>query len=274
MNRMNSVANLRKDIALLVNEMAEQIADAKVAELLLHQKKNKKAERGSPMRAAVYARVSTAGHGQDPNVQLREISEYCQRRGWAVAGEYVDVGISGAKEKRPELDRLLADAHRRKFDAVVVWKFDRFARSVSHLLRALETFQALGIEFVSLTEGVDTSTPAGKMVFTVLGAVAELERSLITERIRAGLRNARAKGKRLGRPVKDLDVARIAELRRRGRSLRKIARIMECSARTVRRALQRAGQKSKRRFLPRVRTKTRPPGPTKDPEGPAFSLAG
>lgn len=110
------------------------------------------------------------------------------------------MGISGTKETRPELDRLLAEAHRRHFDAVVVWKFDRFARSVSHLIRALETFRALGIEFVSLSEQVDTSTPTGKLVFTVLGTVAELERSLIVERVKAGLRNARAKGKPLGRP--------------------------------------------------------------------------
>jgi DNA invertase Pin-like site-specific DNA recombinase len=100
--------------------------------------------------------------------------------------EYVDTGISGAKDRRPELDRLLTDAHRRRFDSVVVWRFDRFARSVSHLLRALETFRSLGIEFVSLSEQVDTSTPAGKLVFTVLGAVAELERSLIAERVKAG----------------------------------------------------------------------------------------
>jgi DNA invertase Pin-like site-specific DNA recombinase len=95
-------------------------------------------------------------------MQTRELREYCQRRGWDVAGEYIDVGVSGAKDSRPELNRLIGDAHRRQFDAVIVWKFDRFARSVSHLLRALETFQALGIEFVSLTEGVDTSTPMGK----------------------------------------------------------------------------------------------------------------
>src|SRR5215831_7359684 len=171
-----------------------------------------------PMKAAIYARVSTANNGQDPRVQTRELQEYCQRRGWTVAGEYVDVGISGTKEKRPELDRLLADAHRRRFDAVVVWKFDRFARSVSHLLRALETFQALGIEFVSLSEQLDTSTPTGKMVFTVLAAVAELERSLIIERVRAGMRNARAKGKSLGRPKKILDVTKVAALRRSGRS--------------------------------------------------------
>ena len=153
----------------------------------------------SQLRAAIYARVST-NNGQDPTVQTRELEGYCARRGWKVAGQYIDVGISGAKEKRPELSRLMADAHRRKFDAVVVWKFDRFARSVSHLLRALETFKALGIEFVSLSEQMDTSTPTGKMVFTVLGAVAELERSLIAERVKAGMRNARAKGKSIGRP--------------------------------------------------------------------------
>ena len=147
----------------------------------------------------------------------------------------------------------MADAHRRKFDAIVVWKFDRFARSVSHLLRALETFQALGIEFVSLTEGVDTSTPAGKMVFTVLGAVAELERSLICERVRAGLRNAKAKGKRLGRPRKVLDVAQIASLHAKGRSWRKIARVMGCSAKTCRRAWQ----KSRKGFLSHVSSGTK-----------------
>ena len=129
------------------------------------------------MRVGIYARVSTT-NGQDPNLQTRELREYIEHRGWQLVSEYVDVGISGTKEKRPQLDRLLSDAHRRRFDVVAVWRFDRFARSVSHLLRALETFQALGIHFVSLSESIDTSTPAGKLVFTVLGAVAELERSL------------------------------------------------------------------------------------------------
>jgi len=147
------------------------------------------------VRAAIYARVSTVASGHSPEMQLRELREYCERRGWTVAGEYVDVGISGAKDKRPQLDRMMGDAHKRRFDGVAVWKFDRFARSVSHLLRALDTFRVLGIEFVSLSESLDTTTPAGRMVFTVLGAVAELERSLIAERVRAGLRNARAKGK-------------------------------------------------------------------------------
>jgi DNA invertase Pin-like site-specific DNA recombinase len=188
------------------------------------------------MRVAIYARVSTANNGQDPTMQTRELREYCERRGWSVAGEYVDLGISGTKEKRPELDRLMAGAHRRRFDAVIVWKFDRFARSVSHLLRALETFEALGIHFVSLSESLDTSTPAGKMVFTVLGAVAELERSLIVERVKAGIRNARSKGKRLGRPKVSVDSVRIVTLRRSGRSWNEIARETGWTKGTVQRA--------------------------------------
>jgi DNA invertase Pin-like site-specific DNA recombinase len=175
------------------------------------------------MRAAIYARVSTTNHGQDVSMQLRELRQFAEARKWTIAGEYVDAGISGSKEKRPELDSLIADAHKRRFDVVAVWRFDRFARSVSHLLRALETFNALGVAFVSLSEQMDTTTPTGKMVFTVLGAVAELERSLIVERVKAGLRNARAKGKRLGRPRVAVDAAEIARLRSRGRSIREIA---------------------------------------------------
>jgi DNA invertase Pin-like site-specific DNA recombinase len=188
------------------------------------------------MKTAVYARVSTANNGQDPVMQTRELKEYIERRGWTFAGEYIDIGISGTKERRPELDRLMADAHRRRFDCVVVWKFDRFARSVSHLLRALESFKAQGIEFVSFSEQMDTSTPAGKMVFTVLGAVAELERSLIVERVKAGLRNARAKGKTLGRPRIGVDAARIAKLRSAGRSWSAICREMDLSKGTAQRA--------------------------------------
>jgi DNA invertase Pin-like site-specific DNA recombinase len=157
---------------------------------------------GSASRVAIYARISTGNGQQDPSMQTRELREYCVRRGWEVVREHIDIGFSGSREKRPELDKLMSDAHRRKFEIVVVWKFDRFARSVSHLIRALETFRALGIEFVSYSEQLDTSTPAGKLVFTVLGAVAELERSLIVERVRAGMRNAHAKGKRIGRPAK------------------------------------------------------------------------
>jgi DNA invertase Pin-like site-specific DNA recombinase len=183
------------------------------------------------VKVAIYSRVSTTG--QDTEMQTRELREYCKRRGWDLVMEYTDQGVSGAKESRPELNRLIADAHKRLFDAVVVWKFDRFARSVSHLLRALEDFRSLGIEFVSLSEQVDTSTASGKLVFTVLGAVAELERSLITERVRAGLRNARAKGKKLGRPRKALDPNQIARLRGEGASWRTIAGKLGVSSTTA-----------------------------------------
>jgi len=172
-------------------------------------------------------------------MQLRELREYAQRRGWEITAEYVDRGISGSKDSRPELNRLMADAHRRSFDAVVVWRFDRFARSVSHLLRALETFKALGVEFVSLSEQVDTTTPTGKMIFTVLGAVAELERSLIVERVRAGVRNAKAKGERLGRPSLVIDAQKIAALRSAGASWSSVAREVGQTACACRRALTR-----------------------------------
>ena len=155
------------------------------------------------MKAAIYARVSTGNGSQSPDMQLREIRSYAKRRGWAVTREYVDQGISGMKESRPELNKLLTDADLRRFDAVVCWRFDRFARSVSHLLRALETFKALGIEFVSLSEQVDTSTPTGKMVFTVLGAVAEWERNLIAERVKAGLPQCACQGKNTGPATKN-----------------------------------------------------------------------
>ncbi len=208
------------------------------------------------MRVAIYARVSTADKGQDPRVQTLELQEYCQRRGWSVAGEYVDVGFSGAKEKRPELDRLMADAHRRRFDSVLCWKFDRFARSVSHLLRALDTFRSLGIDFISFSEQLDTSTPTGKMVFTVLGAVAELERSLIVERVRAGMRNARVKGRRIGRPPRtclNQDARRsiFEAYAMGGVSLRQLAVRFGTSIGTVQRCIQ-LYQKASTQPLPSV----------------------
>ena len=183
--------------------------------------------------AAVYARVSTVNSGQDPTMQTRELAAFCERRGWAVFDCYVDEGVSGKKDSRPALNRLMRDAHARRFDVICCWRFDRFSRSVSHLCRALETFNALGIQFVSLCEQVDTSTPTGKLVFTILGAVAEGERNLIAERVRAGLRNARAKGKRLGRPTKYVDIDQINALRASGHSWRSIARTMKLSVGTV-----------------------------------------
>lgn len=184
--------------------------------------------------AAIYSRVSTVGHGQDPAVQTRELVEYCQRRGWEVFDLYVDNGVSGRKDSRPALNRLMADAHARRFDVICCYRFDRFSRSVSHLCRALETFNALDIQFVSLCEQVDTSTPTGKLVFTILGAVAEGERNLIAERVRAGLRHAvTVKKKKLGRPRKAVDVAKIDSLRASGHSWRSIAGMMKLSVGTV-----------------------------------------
>lgn len=151
------------------------------------------------MRCAIYARVSTLD--QEPENQLAEIRRYVAARGWT-AVEYVDRGISGAKDRRPALDRLLVDARRRRFDVVVVWRLDRLGRNLRHLITLLEELQALGIAFVSLNEGIDATTPAGKLQMHILGAIAEFERARIAERVKAGLQRARAQGKRLGRPRK------------------------------------------------------------------------
>ena len=191
------------------------------------------------MRIALYCRCSTAD--QSTEMQSRELRDYCQRRAWTITGEYVDSGFSGAKDSRPELNRLMADAHKRMFDRVVVWKFDRFARSVSHLLRALETFRSLGVEFVSYSEAIDTATPVGKMTFTVLAAVAELERSLIAERTRAGQRLAKLNGKHVGRPKAAVNVAEIQSLvATGGKSLAEIGSMLGISAATVCRRMQAA----------------------------------
>ena len=170
------------------------------------------------IRAAIYARVSTSGNGQDPSMQTCELEEYCQRRGWEVAGCYVDNGVSGSRESRPELDRLMADARQRKLDVVLVWKLDRFGRSLKHLVNALAEFEALGITFASLKDNLDLSTPSGRLMFQIIGAMAEFERSLIQERVRAGLRNAKAKGRKLGRPRVAVDSQEIARLRAQGHS--------------------------------------------------------
>jgi len=192
------------------------------------------------MKAALYARVSTQNHHQDPEVQLREAREYCQRKGWEIAAEYVDRGVSGAKESRPKLNQLMAAAADKKFDAVVVWKFDRFARSARHLLNSLKTFEEKGIAFVSVTDGVDTQTAVGKMVFTILGAVAEMERSLTVERIRAGMRNAKAKGHKPGpkQPRFALDIAAIRARIEAGEKQNQIAKSLGVSPSLLTKRLQ------------------------------------
>jgi DNA invertase Pin-like site-specific DNA recombinase len=149
------------------------------------------------MRAAVYVRVST--FDQEPENQLAELRRYVVARGWT-AVEYCDRGVSGAKERRPALDQLLADARRRRFDVVVCWRMDRLGRNLKHLITLIDELQALGIAFVSLGEGIDATTPAGKLQMHILGAIAEFERGRIRERVVAGLARARAQGRRLGRP--------------------------------------------------------------------------
>ena len=153
------------------------------------------------------ARVSTTNHGQDVTLQTRELREFAVARGWQVAGEYVDSGVSGAKDSRPELNRLMADAKRRKFDAVLVWKLDRFGRSLRHLVNAIAEFESLGIAFVSLSDNLDLSTPSGRLMFNIIGAMAEFERELIRERVRTGMKNAKAKGARIGRPRAHVDAS-------------------------------------------------------------------
>jgi len=173
-----------------------------------------------PKRCALYIRISTGD--QNTDLQQNELREYSEFRKWDVVEIYSDT-MSGAKDKRPALDRLMADARRGKFDVVVVWRFDRFARSTSHLLRALEEFQSLGIDFVSLKESIDTSSPTGKMIFTVLAAVAELERSTIRERVIAGQKAAKRRGVRFGRPTVDVDTNHVLKLRKDGLSWRAVA---------------------------------------------------
>jgi DNA invertase Pin-like site-specific DNA recombinase len=194
------------------------------------------------MRAAIYARVSTTNHGQNVSMQTRELREYCQRRAWEIEGEYVDAGVSGAKERRPQLDALLIACRKRRVDGVVVYRYDRFARSLRQLVNALVEFRSLGIEFISLHEGVDTSTPNGRLVFGIFASIAEFERELIRDRVKSGIAAARSKGKRLGRPRVSVDPARIATLRAQGLSLRAVAAKLGVSERSVRRAIPECGK--------------------------------
>jgi DNA invertase Pin-like site-specific DNA recombinase len=184
------------------------------------------------MRIGIYARVSTKD--QSCELQLRDLRAYCAARGFDLVREYVDVGQSGAKDSRPELNILMDDARKRQFDAIVVWRFDRFARSTKHLLSALEEFRSLGIQFISYSENVDTSSALGQALFTIVSVVAELERNLIRERVSAGIRNARANGKTLGRPKSKVGREQIVELKAQGQSLRQIAANLGVGYGTVR----------------------------------------
>ena len=158
------------------------------------------------MRAAIYARVSTLD--QEPENQLQELRRYVEARNWT-AVEYVDRGVSGAKDRRPALDRVVVDAKRRRFDVLVCWRLDRLGRNLKHLILFLDELQALGISFVTLAESIDTTTPAGRLQLHVLSAISQFERDRISERVKAGLQRARTQGKRLGRPRACVSVERL-----------------------------------------------------------------
>jgi DNA invertase Pin-like site-specific DNA recombinase len=195
-----------------------------------------------PLRAALYARVSTSGKGQDLGLQLDELRQVAAQRGWNVVAVLEDEGISGSKDSRPGLDELMGLARAGKLDLVAVFRFDRFARSTAHLLAALDEFRLLGVSFVSLHEQVDTTTPMGKAMFTIIAAVAELEKDILRERVIAGVRRAQAQGKHCGRPRREIDTRPAVALLREGRGLKEVSRILGLPRATLRRRLQEQGE--------------------------------
>ena len=200
------------------------------------------ANRNSTPRVALYARVSTTDQSTDS--QLLDLRRYVADRGWHLHREYTDNGISGTKDNRPALNQLMDDAKKRRFGVVLCWRFDRFARSTKHLILALEEFRNLGVDFVSYQENIDTSSPLGSAIFTIISAVAQLERDIIRERVKMGLRRAKARGKSLGRPRASIDLDKLRELHGAGLSHRQIAdELGTLSHATVGRAL-RSGTKT------------------------------
>jgi DNA invertase Pin-like site-specific DNA recombinase len=188
------------------------------------------------LRAAVYARVSTKRLGQDPETQLQPLRKYAADRGFTIVKEYVDVGFSGAKNRRPALDAMMADARARRVDIVIVWRFDRFARSTKHLVDALEEFRHLGISFISMTEAVDTASPMGAAMFSIISAMAQLERDIIRERVKAGLDRVRLEGVvRLGRPPCGISPERAFATYSQTGSIRVAARALHVSPATLQR---------------------------------------
>ncbi len=187
----------------------------------------------NPKRIALYARVSDPRDGrQHPELQLGELREYAAQRKWTVLCEYID-HISGAKDSRPQLNRMMTDARRRKFDLVLVWKLDRLGRSLRHLVNTLAEFEALGIGLVSMRESLDPTTPMGKAMFGMIGVMAEFERGLISERVTAGMRHAKSKGIHVGRPRVQVDAAAIKAMRESGRGWREIAAELHVSVGTI-----------------------------------------
>ena len=188
------------------------------------------------MKIALYARVST--DGQDPEVQLQPMRAHAAQRGGILGEEFVDHGYSGAKERRPALDRLMKAAWTGQFQAVLVFRFDRFARSTKHLIFGLGKFRSLNIKFISWQVQFHTSTPIGQTMFSIIGAMAQLERDIIRERVKAGLDRARTKSVRLGRPVASAKPDEVRDLTQQGLSVPEIAKRLHCSRSTVKRRLR------------------------------------
>lgn len=187
------------------------------------------------LRVARYIRVSRSD--QNPRLQSDETKELIERRGWHLVDTYEDHGVSGSRDRRPELDRLRSDARRGRFKVLLVWRADRLFRSLRHMVTALDEFAALGIDFVSVTEPFDTTTPQGRLLLHLVSAFGEFERSLIIERTRAGLAAAKRRGVRLGRPGVALDLRKARELRAAGKSLREVAKLLGVGLGTLHRAL-------------------------------------
>jgi DNA invertase Pin-like site-specific DNA recombinase len=187
------------------------------------------------MKIAIYARVSTINKGQDVDMQLVELRQYCATKGWTIAHEYVDRGVSGSKSSRPQLNRLMEHAAAKRFDAVLVWKLDRFGRSVRHLVNAIAELEAAGVSFVSLKDSIDLSTPQGRLMFQIIAAMAEFERALICERVKSGMAHARSKGKQIGRPSLGIGRDQIVALRGSGASWSTVSETLGCSPATAKR---------------------------------------
>ncbi len=187
-------------------------------------------------RVGIYARCSTSDQSTD--MQLNDLGQYSKERGFKIYSIYKDNGISGAQESRPALNELMNDARKKRFNTVLVWDFSRFARSSKHLITALHEFKNLNIDFISYQENVDTSSPLGQAVFVIISALAELEKNIIAERVRSGLRKAKSNGVKLGRPKSVIDIDKLVDFRKQNMSIRRIADEMSLSKGTIERALK------------------------------------
>jgi putative DNA-invertase from lambdoid prophage Rac len=188
------------------------------------------------MKIAIYARVSTNNKGQDVDMQLIDMRKSIESKGWSLFKEYVDRGVSGSKSSRPQLDKLMRDASEKKFDAVLVWKLDRFGRSVRHLVNAIAELESFGVAFISLKDSINLTTAQGRLMFQIIAAMAEFERELIRERVKAGMANARTKGKQIGRPSLGINHDEVVALKASGKSWAEVSDALYCSPATAKRA--------------------------------------